>query len=564
MTRRLVVGLLLLTLGCGGAEGGPTDPSDLTPVDGLWTFFEKLASSDQSVRCDDEGRLDLYRAHGALIGEGNQQGSCTGPGGPVDNSGGDSLRQLQVTTTTMAFTFGGCSYRATLIASPPDSLTGTVTCAEQSPALTGTWFAARGLDQNPPTVSGLQVPPAGDTLFVPRDTFRLTVMAEDDRKLLWVGYRLGAPVSVQDSVRVVATSGQGSFTLPVAIPSTWLGDTPLTLFARDAFDRVTEQPGGVLRVHDLVRRPLRIVKLGTRAVGVEYDARRNLIYLLEPEAGQVAVLRLSDFTFGTAFPIPTDYPATIGMGMDLSPSGDSLLVAITTPPAVHVVNLVSGSSSDVTITDAGNDAPILGDVKVAAGRAFVYGEHSTAGYVTGRLWELDLATHTLQPRLDAGAGGDGNLGLSTEFATSGDGSRLLVVDTPVRCMQVFSAATGFSPCAEPPAALVFRPSGSSDGSSWLVRHLLYDAGLAVTGSPVAEGTLAGVMAPDGSVAYFPTPLGIDVVELPSGTVREHIRIPVAVARLTLLPEANRVAVWTDGPLGGEGFGLDQITMVDLP
>jgi hypothetical protein len=50
------------------------------------------------------------------------------------------------------------------------------------------------------------------------------------------------------------------------------------------------------------------------------------------------------------------------------------------------------------------------------------------------------------------------------------------------------------------------------------------------------------MAPDGSVAYFPTPLGIDVVELPSGTVREHIRIPVAVARLTLLPEANRIAV----------------------
>jgi hypothetical protein len=47
-------------------------------------------------------------------------------------------------------------------------------------------------------------------------------------------------------------------------------------------------------------------------------------------------------------------------------------------------------------------------------------------------------------------------------------------------------------------------------------------------------------------------------------LREHIRIPVAVARLTLLPEANSSAVWTDGPLGGEGFGLDQITIVDLP
>ncbi len=565
MGRRLCVTLFTLTLlGCGGGDGDPAGPSNLTPVEGTWTFFENLSSSDQAVRCDDEGRLDFVRSHGALVAEGAQRGSCTGPGGPVDNSGVDSLRDLHITATTMAFTFGGCAYTATLIASPPDSLAGSVTCAAQSPAVSGTWFAARGLDQGPPTVSGTQVPPTGDTLFVPKDTFRVTVAAEDDRKLLWVGYRLGPPASMQDSVRVVAVSGQGTFELPVAIPTAWLGDTPLTLFARDAFDRVTEQPAGVLRVHDLVRRPLHIVTLGTRASDIEYDAKRDLIYLLEQEAGQVATLRLSDFTFGTALPIMTDYPATIGVGMDLSPSGDSLLVAITTPPTVQVLNLVTGGTSDVTITDAGSDGQILHDVQVAAGRAFVYGDRSAAGFVTGRLWELDFANGVLQPRLDAGGGGNGSLGLSTEFATSGDGSRLLLVDTPVRCMQVFSAAAGFSPCTEPPGALVFRPSGSVDGSSWLVRHLLYNSDLAVTAAPVAEGTPAGVMAPDGSVAYFPSPFGIDIVQLPAGTVRDHIRIPVAVARLTLLPEVNRVAVWTDGPLGGDGFGLDQITIVDLP
>jgi hypothetical protein len=238
-------------------------------------------------------------------------------------------------------------------------------------------------------------------------------------------------------------------------------------------------------------------------------------------------------------------------------------VAITLPPVLHVVNLVGGGTSDLTITDPGSDEVILGDVQVAAGRAIIYGSRRAAGFVTGRLWELDLAARTLQPRLDAGGGGNGSLGLSTEFATSGDGSRLLVVDTPVRCLQVLSAA-GFGPCAEPPGALVFRPSGSNDGSSWLVRHLLFDSGLTVTASPVAEGTLAGVLAPDGSLAYFPTPFGIEVVELPSGAVREHIRIPVAVARLTLLPEANRIAVWTDGPLGGDGYRLNQLTIVNLP
>jgi hypothetical protein len=556
-----MLGLSALALGCGG-DGGSTEPSGL-PVEGTWTFFESLASGDHSVRCEDQGRLDFIRTGSILDAEGAQQGTCVAPGGPVDNSGADSLRQLHVGDSTMTFTFGGCAYRAALIGSPPDSLAGTVACLDQSPSLTGTWFAARGLDLNPPAVSAAQVAPLGDTLFVPKDTFRLTVSAEDDRMLLWVGYRLGAPASVQDSTRVVAKTGQGSFELPMAIPVTWVGDTPLTLFARDALGRTTEQPGGVLRVHDLIRRPLRIVKLGATATDVEYDPKRDLIYLLEQQAGQVASLRLSDFTFGTPISFPTDVPGSTWMGIDLSPSGDSLLAAISTPSVLHVVNLVSGSASDVAITDAGSDSHSLADVHVAAGRAFVYGQRSVAGFINGRIWELDLATQALEPRLDVGAGGNGNLGLSTEFAVSGDGSHLLLVDTPARCLQVFSAATGFSPCAEPPGALSFFPTGSNDGSSWLVRHLLYDDNLAVTATPVAEDTPAGVLAPDGSRAYFPTPLGIQIVDIPSGALREQIRVPIAVARLTLLPQANRIAVW-NGAFGGDGNSLTQVVIVDLP
>jgi hypothetical protein len=559
----LAVGGFAFALGCGGGDGGSTGPSGL-PVEGTWTFFESLASADRSVQCEDQGRLDFIRSGSLLDAEGSQQGVCVAPGGPVDNSGADSLKQLQVGDSTISFSFGGCSYRGDLIGSPPDSLAGTVACLNRGPSLTGTWFAARGLDLNPPTVSAVQVGPEGDTLFVPKDTFRLTVSAEDDRMLLYVGYRLGAPASVQDSARVVAKSGEATFELPTAIPVTWVGDTPLTLFARDALGRTIEQSGGVLRVHDLIRQPLRIVKLGAMATDMEYDPKRDLIYLLEQQAGQVASLRLSDFTFGTPITFPTDDPASTWRGIDLSPGGDSLLAAISTPATLHVVNLVSGTSSDVAITDAGSDSHSLADVHVAAGRAFVYGERSVAGFINGRIWELNLATQVLEPRVDVGAGGNGNLGLSTEFATSGDGSSLLLVDTPARCLQVFSAATGFSPCAEPPGALSFFPSGSNDGSSWLVRHLLYDANLTVTATPVAEGTPAGVLAPDGSRAYFPTPLGIQVVDIPSGSLREHIRVPIAVARLTLLPEANRIAVWNDGVFGGDGNALTQVVIVDLP
>ena len=537
-------------------------------MEGIWTFFETLSDAGQSVRCDDQGRFDLTRTTIRVSGEGAQQGRCTEPNGSVDNSGIDSLRDVRTSDTTIAFSFGGCSYQARLIASPPDSMSGTVRCPpgnQRAVTLTGTWFAALGLDELPPAVSGAQVPPAGDTLFVPKDTFRITVTAEDDRKLLWVGYRLGPPAAVQDSVRVVAKSGQASFELAVPIPAAWVGNTPLTLFARDAFDRVTEQPSGALRVYDLIRRPLRTVPLGTLAFDVEYDAKRNLVYLLEPADSQIAVLKLEDLTLGTPIPVPTNLPETQGSGMDLSPSGDSLIVAITTPPVLHIISLVDGSTSEVPITDTGSDSQVLFDVTVAAGRAFAYGERteSGSGFITGRLWQLDLATKVQQVRTDAGAQGTGSLGLQTEFAASGDGSHLLLVDTPVPCMQVFSAAAGFGACAEPPHALTFLPSGSFNGSAWLVRHNLYDASLAVAATPVPEGTPAGVLAPDASVAYFPTPLGLDVIELPSGTVRDHVRIPVAIGRLTLLPEAGRIAIWTDGGFAGDGLRLDRITIVDL-
>jgi hypothetical protein len=559
MLRRLAVAVLALNASCGGGDG--SGPADAPPIEGAWTFFETLADADGNQRCHDEGRLDLLTDGPLVSGYVSQQGACTGPGGPLILFG-DSLRRVQASDASITFTFGGCSFQAHLFAAPPDSMSGTINCPVtdgRATAFTGTWFAGRGVDEVSPSVSGTQLPPAGDTLFVPKDTFRLTVTAEDDRMLLWVGYRLGAPVSLQDSTRVVARSGQSSFELAAAIPPAWLGDTPLTLFARDAFDRLTEQPSGVLRVYDLVRRPLRTGLLGASAVDAEYDAKRSLVYLLEPSPGRVAVLRLSDLALGTAIPLPAELPAKTGLGVDLSPTGDSLLVAISSPPALHVVDLADGSPSDLPIADAA----VLGDVTVAAGRAFVYGERDSAGFITGRLWEIDLATRAQQLRTDVGGTGGGSLGLGTEFATSGDGSHLLLVDTPVRCMQLFSAATGFGSCAVPPAALSFLPSGSRDGLTWLVRHNLYDAGLAVAATPVAEGTPAGVLAPDASIAYFPTPLGIDVLELPSGTVREHIRVPVAVGRLTLLPEAERIAIWTDGAFGGDGHSMDRITVMDL-
>src|SRR5437899_7490738 len=107
-------------------------------------------------------------------------------------------------TLPAATTRGACSN------SPPDSAAGSVSCTLQDNGqtftLTGTWFAVKGIDLAPPTATGTVTVPQGDILFVPTDTFQVTVAASDDRRVLWAGYRLGPPANVQDSAKVLKSS----------------------------------------------------------------------------------------------------------------------------------------------------------------------------------------------------------------------------------------------------------------------------------------------------------------------------------------------------------------------
>jgi hypothetical protein len=127
-------------------------------------------------------------------------------------------------------------------------------------------------------------------------------------------------------------------------------------------------------------------------------------------------------------------------------------------------------------------------------------------------------------------------------------------------MQLFTQATGFGSCVVPPARDDNVPTGSSDGSAWLVRHLLYDGALNLIGTPAAEGSPAGAIMPDANLAYYPTAMGYDVVEVPSGVVREHVRIPYPLppSRLTLVPDLGRLVLWH-----GDTHNTNRITIVEL-
>jgi hypothetical protein len=558
--RRLALAsVLALSSACGG-DGGPADPGDGPDLQDSWAFAESYADGAHAVSCLDEGTFYLIQSNGRFTGQATQAGTCQTPSGTQDNSGTADITAGRVTGAGVTFTFGGCDYQGTLFGS--DSLAGTVTCRTTSGAqivrLDGTWFALKG-ELSPPTVAATLRPPEGDYVFVPQDQFRVALTAEDDRKLSWVGYRLGAPASVQDSVAVTQKTFEGLLELP--IPPGWVGESQLTLFARDAFGRLNEIPADQpLKVYDLVRRPLHTLTLEATVSDIVPDAKRGKLYLLESQAGHAQVLRLSDYGFDSPIPFPTALPGGSAIGADLTASGDSLVFAVSDPPVLHFVNLITGATSDETIVQSGARSVTLLDVNVAAGRAFVYGSFQASDfYIFYTLWEFNLATKAQQRRLDAGDAG-GSLG-TIEYAASPDRSRLLLINSgEFACMQLYTQATGFGSCAVPPARYDNVPTGSSDGSAWLVRHLLYDGALNVIGTPAAEGSPAGAMTPDADLAYYPTAMGYDVVELPSGVVREHVRIPdpLPPSRFTLVPDLRRLVVWH-----GDTHNTDRITIVEL-
>jgi hypothetical protein len=88
---------------------------------------------------------------------------------------------------------------------------------------------------------------------------------------------------------------------------------------------------------------------------------------------------------------------------------------------------------------------------------------------------------------------------------------------------------------------------------------VYDGALNLIGTPAALGSPPGAIAPEADLAYYPTALGYDVVEVPSGVVREHVRVPYPVSRFVLLPDVRRLVVWN----GYDPWNTDRITVVDL-
>src|SRR2546430_3540778 len=187
-----------------------------------------------------------------------------------------------------------------------------------------------------PEASGAFTVIDGYATYVPGDTLTLTLSGTDDQGLEWLGYNLlRGQVAIRDSFPVRGRSV--TRTVAVLVPATWIGNSELSAFARDASGNVDGTTLDSIHVVNAIRRPMTSLSLPALVRDVVADSEHNLLYLSLPPAQQVAIL---DLTAGVLRPPIQLFGSP--WGLDLTPGNDSLVVALRRTHALAFVNLATG------------------------------------------------------------------------------------------------------------------------------------------------------------------------------------------------------------------------------
>jgi hypothetical protein len=544
--------LLLAACGDNGTEPKPSTGPDLA---GDWTIIETMSNATRGIFCQATGVLTLASTELGFNGTVDQVGQCDTPAGTVDNSGTGKITDGRTTPTDVTFREPGCRYTGQHYHTPPDSAAGTVTCSAsvdgQDFNLTGTWYMVAGADRVPPTVTDAEV--IQTDLLVPGDAFGIAVAAQDDRALAWVGFQLGAPISLRDSVAVSGATARDTFQL--VVQAGWVGSTTFTAFARDELGGLTESSGPNIVVSDMVRLPLHTLNVGAEAYGGAYDAKRNRLYIPQPSLARIAVVDLASFTLAAPISITAVFPprANAGLTVDITPGMDSLVIgsADGADPSVAFLDLVSGTLTPVALADSGRSIRTHTPVLTDHDRLLLFGEISlSVGSIQAGLWSYDIQAGTIR-RQQLG------MGLATAAARTADGKVAAALSNPPNCGWRYDPATDTIGVCLPIGSVNTAAPLSADatGSLWLMGGDLLDANFVQLRS---MGGAWSALLPDGSAGWFNDILGLVERRVSDGVQLMSVRVPaVAGNAIRVLPDGHRLLILNT-------TGGSSITLVDLP
>jgi hypothetical protein len=280
-------------------------------------------------------------------------------------------------------------------------------------------------DPLPIVLGGLDTPSPRNPILLPGDTFWIRVGAglAPGHTLRWAGYAIGEPVKWRDSVAVSGRETMVRF--PVVAREEWAGQTvPIEIFVHDERLRPGTAPYPMtVRVMRGVRPRHRVGALPGVAFDYAVDERRNVVYVSIPESNQVAVVSLATMTAQAQISMPSP------LGLDLTPSGDSLVVASRAGQSLVVVNLATGARSELPIpglTTSWGSPGWPRRVRVAAnGKALVATTFAGSG-TAARLVEVEMGTGAQRFRQEVGI--DGFISHDAVLTRSGNHRKIMMTE----------------------------------------------------------------------------------------------------------------------------------------
>jgi hypothetical protein len=340
-----------------------------------------------------------------------------------------------------------------------------------------------------PPLPSLQLP----TLFV-GDTDTITVSARDNHQIAFLGYQLGR---LRDSVAGQSTSA--TLTAVSPIPASDLGTTPqFTLFAVDPDGNEIMQTQATLAVASNLTRPVVTAVLDTAVRGATYDPKRNVLYLTVGDASVVQVLSLASMTYASPMSLPIP-----GGGLDLTPGGDSLVIALpgtadvailnlTTTPAtlstqhLHALNGANGDTSQTKDT--------VSDVRVAADNHAIVAWHGGPDPRIGEsaswgIVDLDLTSgYDTVPIIDAHD--------PVPIVRSGDATKVLMLNTPDPGGTIYDATShSYTQPAQlsipDPDTFYGALSADRTGSYYGIGDIVYNSSVTLLGYADVNGVVSG-------------------------------------------------------------------------
>lgn len=376
------------------------------------------------------------------------------------------------------------------------------------------------------TINGSRV----GTRFAPGDTLQVVLRASDNHLLEQVGYAIGSPAVVADTFDLRGTNAFERV-LEFIIEESWIGRHTITGWARDASGNQSSATLATITVLPNAPPP-DSVQLGAPVRDLAYDPVRNVVYVSQPSANRIGAVTLNDMVFDSVLeglPLPH--------GIDVTPSGDTLLIAPRLSRSLYIYDVVRRTRDSVLITDDTFLNRGLDNVRVMAnGSALISVTFSGSGF-GGTLASLDLATRVVRSRATVTE--------ATPIARSMSRRRAAILIDDSCCPlsgHVYDATSDQLGPARGTVGYYFPGiSADSTGQRYLIGSTLFDGGLAAIRSYAILGRTPGyanALSPDGAHGFFATDNGVTMLRLSDGALETTFPLPGRPVKLLALPSGR--------------------------